>query len=58
MGFKAMKTRILSEDERGMIVGMRIVGMSRHCTVAELGMINPQCLLFRRIFKSVELYNH
>jgi transposase len=33
-----MKTRILSENERGMIVGMHIVGISTHRIAVELGM--------------------
>ena len=38
MHFKIMKTRVLSERERGVIIGMCTSGMSIHRVVAELGM--------------------
>lgn len=38
VGFRATKTRMLSEGERAMIIGMRTAGMSTHRIATELGM--------------------
>ena len=44
VGFRAMKTRILSEDERRMIVGMCTDGMSTHRIATKLGMAQSMVL--------------
>ena len=46
-----MKTRILSEDERGMIVGMCIVGISTHHIATRLGMTQFTVLIVWKNFQ-------
>lgn len=51
VGFRAMKTRILSEDERGVIVGMRTIGMSTQYIAAVLGMTQSMVFSVRKNFQ-------
>jgi len=51
VGLKAINTKILSEDERRMIVGICIVGMSIHCIAAELGMTQSMVFLVWKNFQ-------